>query len=163
RQLDGEPEVRGRTVGPSGVGRERMRPVERRIDLDTAEDAPVALEVRAARLEPRRCRARNRPAGRSDPDWSVFHLHPLSRPHLPRMGRGVPVASDVAGLSVSNTSAMRDARFPVSAYAMFDATATTIPVSGRETSDITWPPARSPSKLSDLVAWAKRTRSDGVE
>jgi hypothetical protein len=51
----------------------------------------------------------------------------------------------------------------VLACATFDATATTIPLSGRVISDITLPPASSPLTLSAFVARAKRTRSDGVE
>ena len=48
------------------------------------------------------------------------------------------------------------------ACAMFDATATTIPLSRRVVSDITLPPASSPLTLSAFVAAEKRTRSDDM-
>src|SRR3954451_8373690 len=52
----------------------------------------------------------------------------------------------------ANVSATFCARAAVLAYAMFDVTATAIPVSRRVTSDITLPPASSPLTLSAFVA-----------
>jgi len=63
----------------------------------------------------------------------------------------------------ANVSATFRASAAVWAYAMFEATATTIPLSRRLMSDITLPPASSPVMLSAFVPSAKRTRSDGVE
>ena len=76
--------------------------------------------------------------------------------HQPPLGAAVYFCS-------ANVSATFRARAAVLACAMFDATATTIPLSRRVVSDITLPPASSPLTLSALVAKAKRTRSDGVE
>ena len=63
----------------------------------------------------------------------------------------------------ANVSATSSARAAVLAHAMFDARATTIPLSRRLISHITLPPASSLLTLSAFVARAKRTRSDGVE
>jgi hypothetical protein len=63
----------------------------------------------------------------------------------------------------ANASPTRSASEDVFACAMFDVTATTMPLSRPVSSDMTMPPASSPLTLPELVASAKRTRSDGVE
>src|ERR687897_873894 len=62
----------------------------------------------------------------------------------------------------ANASATPSASEDVFACAMFDVTATTMPLSRPVISDITIPPASSPLTLPGFVASAKRTRSDGV-
>ena len=66
-------------------------------------------------------------------------------------------------LCVVNASPTRSASEDVFACAMFELTATTMPLSRPIISDITMPPASSPLTLPGFAGSAKRTRSDGVE
>ena len=64
--LDREAEIRRGAVTPLRVSGGSVGPVERRIDLGAIESPRVALEMRSSRIEPKRRRAWNRPARRSD-------------------------------------------------------------------------------------------------
>lgn len=68
-QLYREPELVGDGRGPSLIGREAVRPVKARIDLDGVENSRVALKMGASFGKPRRVLSPNAPAG--NPDVSV--------------------------------------------------------------------------------------------
>ena len=74
RHLHGEPEVVGDIVRPALIGRQAMRPIERRVDLDSGKPAPVSHQMAAFIREGILVCLRDCPSGGPDIDATLTHV-----------------------------------------------------------------------------------------
>ena len=81
RHLHGETKAVRDIVRPPLVGRQPMRAIERRVDLDTVESVRVSHKMAAFRRKGFLMRLRDRQGGGPDKDLTVFHIvrFPVSR------------------------------------------------------------------------------------